>query len=270
MNMIRTPKISRGEVYYIRFDDSYGGEESVGRPVVVVSAGAENVSSPTYNVLPMTTNPRPVGICVKVASTRRDSFVLCNQIKTYDSFRFGDYMCSLSEEEMRKVDDALARALGLNLYDPEAELRHEEEMRDTIEDYQQRLTAQETAHAKVVKELKDTVLSSGVERDLYKKLYDKTLELLADLTLSRKLGEKPPVKEEPVVEVVDVVESKRVNINTATAKEIQAKTGIGATVAYSITGYRNKHGLYSSVEDLLNVPRFGKGCLKKYGDLLEV
>ena len=46
--------------------------------------------------------------------------------------------------------------------------------------------------------------------------------------------------------------------------------GIGKETAEMIRAYRNKHGRFESVEDLLNVPRFGKGCMKKYGSKVEV
>jgi competence protein ComEA len=62
----------------------------------------------------------------------------------------------------------------------------------------------------------------------------------------------------------------KVNVNTAKATEIREVTGMNATTASAICGYRNKHGRYEKVEDLLNVNGFGEICMKRYGSMLEV
>jgi competence ComEA-like helix-hairpin-helix protein len=66
------------------------------------------------------------------------------------------------------------------------------------------------------------------------------------------------------------VETPKVNINTASAKEIKEFTGIGLSIAYGITGYRGKNGNYKSVEELANVPRLPKNFLEKFRDKLTV
>ena len=84
-----------------------------------------------------------------------------------------------------------------------------------------------------------------------------------------------PVEPEKVVVIKDAPDpgyevERKVNVNTATAKEICEVTGIYMSMAYSITGYRNKNGRFKSLNDLLNIPRFGETCLKRYGDKMEV
>ena len=64
--------------------------------------------------------------------------------------------------------------------------------------------------------------------------------------------------------------SGKVNVNTATPTEMNEIAGITITVGNCIRAYRNKHGAFKSLEDLLNVPRFGPRCLVKYRDKLEV
>lgn len=69
---------------------------------------------------------------------------------------------------------------------------------------------------------------------------------------------KIAVKEAPVV-VGD-----KLNINTATASEIQkALTGIGAKKAEAIVQYREKHGNFTSADQLLEVQGIGKATLDK-------
>lgn len=69
---------------------------------------------------------------------------------------------------------------------------------------------------------------------------------------------------------IELPKVAKVNINTATAEEIAEVSGINFRTARSITAYRNKHGRFKSVEDLMNVDRFGNGCMKTYGDKFEV
>ena len=54
----------------------------------------------------------------------------------------------------------------------------------------------------------------------------------------------------------------RVNINTATAAELTALPGIGATLAQRIIAYREQHGKFQRVEDLGKVKGVGKRKLE--------
>lgn len=77
--------------------------------------------------------------------------------------------------------------------------------------------------------------------------------------------------EEPVIEEPKTEEpTQKVNVNTATAEEIVERTGISRKTADMIVSYRNKNGRIEKVEDLLSINRFGNGCYKKYGPMLEV
>lgn len=49
----------------------------------------------------------------------------------------------------------------------------------------------------------------------------------------------------------------RLDLNTATNKQLQTLPGIGEVLASSILEYRKMHGGFSSVEELLNVPGIG-------------
>jgi len=57
--------------------------------------------------------------------------------------------------------------------------------------------------------------------------------------------------------------SGKVNINTASAQELQEVKGIGEKTAKAIVQYRKKHGSFSSVSDLENVKGIGEKKLKK-------
>ncbi len=67
----------------------------------------------------------------------------------------------------------------------------------------------------------------------------------ADITLSSPAGEE------------------LININTASADELEQLPGVGPVTAARIVEYRTKHGNYSSVSDLLGVSGIGEAKLSK-------
>ncbi|MCX7184487.1 MAG: helix-hairpin-helix domain-containing protein, partial [Nitrosospira sp.] len=54
-----------------------------------------------------------------------------------------------------------------------------------------------------------------------------------------------------------------VNINTATQAELETLQGIGPGKAKAIINYRNKNGLFKSVDDLEKVEGIGPGIIKQ-------
>ena len=74
----------------------------------------------------------------------------------------------------------------------------------------------------------------------------------------------------PVVEkTTEEKPSGKLNINTATVEDME-RIGISPKTAQMIRAYRNKNGKFKSLDELLNVPRWGNGCALKYGPMLEV
>lgn len=61
-----------------------------------------------------------------------------------------------------------------------------------------------------------------------------------------------------------------VNINTATAEELQTLPGIGQARAAAIVAYREEHGPFVYVEDLLGVSGIGEGILANIIDYITV
>ena len=59
-----------------------------------------------------------------------------------------------------------------------------------------------------------------------------------------------------------------ININAASANEIETLPGIGEVKASQIVAYRNEHGLFMSVEDLLKVPGIGSELLETIRPLI--
>jgi len=61
-----------------------------------------------------------------------------------------------------------------------------------------------------------------------------------------------------------------VNINTATASELEALPGVGEVIAQRIVDYRTENGPFASVDDLLDVSGIGDATLEEMRDLVTV
>ena len=55
----------------------------------------------------------------------------------------------------------------------------------------------------------------------------------------------------------------RININQATAEELEELPGVGPTTAERIVEYRNQHGSFSSFDELTNVQRIGPATVSR-------
>ena len=58
----------------------------------------------------------------------------------------------------------------------------------------------------------------------------------------------------------------KLNINTASVSELMNLPGIGQTKAEAIVMYRNEHGAFQSVEDLMQIPGIKDGVYSKIAD----
>lgn len=57
-----------------------------------------------------------------------------------------------------------------------------------------------------------------------------------------------------------------ININTASVRGLQKINGIGSVRAEAIVAYREEHGEFSSVDELLNIRGIGEATLEKIRD----
>lgn len=61
-----------------------------------------------------------------------------------------------------------------------------------------------------------------------------------------------------------------IDINTATAAELEQVNGLGPAKASAIVQYRSEHGAFASLEDLTKVPGIGEKSLEKMRSQLSV
>lgn len=73
-------------------------------------------------------------------------------------------------------------------------------------------------------------------------------------------------KKDAVYEKAKMPKSGVLNINTATAKELTALSGIGEKMSQKIVEYREEHGRFEVREDILKIPGIGE---KKFEEIKE-
>lgn len=116
MTDLRPPAapVRRGEIWWVNFDATQGGEITKTRPVVVVTADALNRARRTVVVVPLATGPQPrPPLVVATPSAGANSVAVCDQIRAVDKRRLTRTEGHLSATELRAVEDGLRRVLEL-------------------------------------------------------------------------------------------------------------------------------------------------------------
>lgn len=65
-------------------------------------------------------------------------------------------------------------------------------------------------------------------------------------------------------------ETSLINLNTASREELMTLPGLGETLAENIVNYREEHGRFTTVDEIVNVDRIGEGLLERWRDRLTV
>ena len=100
----------RGEIYFADLDPHYGSEQGGKRPVIIIQNDVGNKFAPTVIVAAVTSR-----ISKKPNQpTHRPSVVLLEQIFTIDKERINNFMGLTSEWEMKQIEEALLKSLGIN------------------------------------------------------------------------------------------------------------------------------------------------------------
>lgn len=95
------------------------------------------------------------------------------------------------------------------------------------------------------------------------KLSSLLFAVLASMSLAVSAAETQ-AQPAPVVETAEVAPVGKINLNTADAATLQRELlGIGEVKAQAIVAYRDEHGDFASVDELLEVKGIGEATLEK-------
>lgn len=112
--------IKRGDIFYADLAQGQGSEQGGIRPVIIVQNDIGNKFSPTTIVAPITSKlnkaklPTHIEIKAKQFGLEKDSVMLMEQIRTIDKVRLREFLGSVDEYIIDKIDIALKISLALN------------------------------------------------------------------------------------------------------------------------------------------------------------
>lgn len=175
----------KGEIYYIYPRESIGCEQHGGRPGIIVSNDMGNEFSKVVEVVYLTTREKkPLPTHVEINSAKCKSTALCEQIETVSKERIGNYVNTVTQNEMKKLEEALMVSLGVDvnvkgskqlkereklIAEWEAKESLEKGMEENIPDPEVTNTPKEPGKIDVVET--PEYIKICAERDVYKELY---------------------------------------------------------------------------------------------------
>lgn len=109
--------VRRGDVFYANLSPVIGSEQGGMRPVLVIQNDKGNKYSNTIIVAPiskkMSKPPIPTHVIFADNALNYVSMILCEQLRTIDKQRLGQWICALDDDIMNKVDQAIRVSLNL-------------------------------------------------------------------------------------------------------------------------------------------------------------
>jgi len=107
--------MKRREVWWVNFDPSIGGEIKKKRPAVIVSNDASNKFLNRIQVVPLTSKTGHLYPSeALVIFEGKESKAMADQLATVSKLRLFKRAGVLSEEDMRRIEEAIKIQLGIN------------------------------------------------------------------------------------------------------------------------------------------------------------
>lgn len=115
--------VKRGQVYWCNLGVGIGSEMQKKRPCVIVQNDIANMKSPNVIIIPIT-HDNSILPCMAAIDEQKDAdgiTIIDGQANTSNILcvskaRLGDYICDLSNEDMKRVDGAVAKSIGIMHY----------------------------------------------------------------------------------------------------------------------------------------------------------
>lgn len=109
--------IHRGDVYYANLSPVIGSEQGGIRPVVIVQNDKGNRYSKTVIIAPvskkMSKPPIPTHVIFSAKRLSHVSMILCEQLRTIDKSRLLHWICTLDEQTLAQVSEAIRVSLNV-------------------------------------------------------------------------------------------------------------------------------------------------------------
>lgn len=188
-------KITRGEVYYIKSFPTVGHEQKSGRPAVIVSNNENNAHSGVFEICYLTLKDKkelPTHVFVDRGPCI-NSTILCEQITSVAIDKVGDYLCTLPDDIMEKVNEALVVSLTLPLSIPSNPDISDPKMAEymTPISVKAEMVSLKTENARLLKELdlamdaNKTIKAKFIEADRKAEMYERMYNDLLDRLVGR-------------------------------------------------------------------------------------
>lgn len=118
-------KVLRGQIWWVNTNkDIIGSVQSMNRPHLVVSNNIGNRNANIVTVIPCTSEEKkkmPMHVDCEINGIQNT--ILCEQIRTINTDELLNYMFTLEDDMMKKVDKALKITLGIDEEDDKIKLQ---------------------------------------------------------------------------------------------------------------------------------------------------
>jgi len=106
----------RGEVFWVSFDPSVGGEVQKTRPAIILSNDAANAVLNRLIVLPLSSKiDRLYPGEVLIQANSQTSKAMSDQLTTISKLRLQKRITQITHEEMKRVEEAVLLQLGIRI-----------------------------------------------------------------------------------------------------------------------------------------------------------